>query len=147
MWMMIYRLLFSLVLCIWGVFSYIRIRVIYNNTERNITIVDVELDNKFKRVDIIGIVIAFILLTIAISILGQDVGTDIANINDDCPDFTAYAYDWNKAKEITQAFYVLHILYWISFLIVFVFIFITRYLLKGSNKQKWIRIVNTKCFC
>ena len=127
-------------------------RVIYNDSERNITIVDVGLEKKLKRVDIIGIVICFIVLTVGITILGTDISNDIAAIEDDCPTdtdtlATLYPYDADTAETITHNFNVLHILYWISILLVFIFIFVSRYLINGANKQRWINTVNTTCCC
>lgn len=145
----LYRLLITLIVCIWCFFSYIKIRVIYSNPDRNITIRDIDHEKKLKRFDIIGIVIGFMILTIGISILGSDISRDIGNIKKDCPndDDITYEYNGNRAISITNSFNVLHIIYWILILIVFIFIFISRYLLKGPNKQIWIDRVNSKCCC
>lgn len=126
--------------------------MIYNDTERNITILDVGLEKKLKRVDIIGIVICFIVLTVGISILGTDISSDIAAIEDDCPNntdtlATLYPYDADTASSITTNFNILQILYYVSILLVFTFIFISRYIINGDNKQKWINIINERCCC
>eukprot|EP00484_Ammonia_sp_Unknown_P029202 CAMPEP_0197027288 /NCGR_PEP_ID=MMETSP1384-20130603/7232_1 /TAXON_ID=29189 /ORGANISM="Ammonia sp." /LENGTH=260 /DNA_ID=CAMNT_0042456115 /DNA_START=5 /DNA_END=784 /DNA_ORIENTATION=+ len=130
-------LMITLVLCIWCFFSYIRMRLVYHNTERKITTMDVAHARKLQKIDIMCIVTDFIVLTIAVAILGTDISGDIANIADDCPDNVTYPYDATRAESISTSFNVLHALYWVSIAIVFMFIFTVEYALRGSNKDKW----------
>eukprot|EP00483_Globobulimina_turgida_P000363 UN00363 len=92
-------LFITLIVCIWCFFSYIKMRVVYKNPNINVTIKNIQHEKKLKRIDIIGIIIDFIVLTVGISILGADISSDIKNVSNDCND-TQYSFDGTRAMAI-----------------------------------------------
>eukprot|EP00483_Globobulimina_turgida_P001222 UN01224 len=138
-------LFITLVVCIWCFFSYIKMRAVYKNPNINVTIKNIQHEKKLKRIDIIGIIIGFIVLTVGISILGTDISSDIMNVSTDCDD-TQYLFDGTRAISIAKAFNILHICYWMAILLAIIYITTTKYYcLRGQNKGKWIERVNSKC--
>lgn len=142
------RLALSLLECIWCFLSFIKIRVIYRDPTKNITVDSIERETKLKRIDIIGLSVSFIVLTVGISVFGADICGDIALVSKDCPDAEHYPFDRESAEKISGHFNVLHITYWTSMCLVFMYMMTMRYLLKSSsNKTKWIKRINDRWPC